>query len=443
LWCPFFGRLASTSTLAATLALRTRAQVVPAAVYTVGVARWRCVLFPPIPTESTAAEALTLQINAALEQQIREQPADWFWVHNRWKTPKPKFLLATYKRGVVQEETATASLQPFRIAIRASNWLGDAVMSVPAVQAIRRGRPDARVTIVTPEKLADFWRQVQEVDEVIPISPEENVFAVGRKLRASNFDVAILFPNSLRVALEIWLAGIPRRVGYPGHHRRALLDPVFVGKKKKTPARPKHQVHHYLELARFIGAAADDLIRRPPVDEQRPLRAAGRLVLGLCPGAEYGPAKRWLPEGFAEVMRRIHEATGCEWKLFGVGKDREVGDVILTTAAIPATDLIGKTSLAELIAELRTCDLLLTNDTGTMHLAAFLGVRTISLFGSTEPALTGPLGTSHRILRHHVECSPCFLRECPIDFRCMKAITTEEVTRAVLEALPPPVRLQP
>ena len=138
-----------------------------------------------------------------------------------------------------------------------------------------------------------------------------------------------------------------------------------------------------------------------------------RPIIGLCPGAEYGPAKRWLPERFAETMRAVHEKTGCEWKLFGVEKDRPVADTILTAAAIPVTDLIGKTTLAQLIDELRTCDLLLTNDTGTMHLAAHLGIPVVALFGSTEPTLTGPLGPQHRILRHHVECSPCFLRECP------------------------------
>ena len=130
-------------------------------------------------------------------------------------------------------------------------------------------------------------------------------------------------------------------------------------------------------------------------------------------------------------MRTVHERTGCEWRMFGIGKDREVADAILQAAAIPCTDLVGKTTLAELIAHLRECDLLVTNDTGTMHLAAFLGIRLVAIFGSTEPALTGPRGAAHTVLRHHVECSACFLRDCPLDFRCMKAITIEEVCTAV------------
>ena len=441
IWCPFFDRLASTSTLPATLALRTGARLASAAVYTAGVARWRFVVFPRMelrPGED--AHAITVRLNAQLEDQIRRQPEDWFWVHNRWKTPQPKFLLATYKRGTALADSGmtndecrmTKSLQSFRILIRASNWLGDAVMSVPAIRAIKRGRPDAHVTILTPAKLADFWKSVAEVDEVIAGESSESVFAVAKKIRR-DFDAAIIFPNSLRTALEAWLAGIPRRVGVPGHRRRWLLNQIFEPKKKKKlTERPRHQVHDYLALAEFVGAditgALATTSHRSPITNHPPR-------IGLCPGAEYGPAKRWLPERFAETLRLLHEKTACEWKLFGVEKDRPIAETILAAASIPVTDLIGKTTLAQLMDELRTCDVLLTNDTGTMHLAAHLGVPTVALFGSTEPALTGPLGAGHRVIRHHVECSPCFLRDCPIDFRCMKAIEVPEVVAAVEASL--------
>ncbi len=464
LWTPFFGRLASTSTLAATLALRTEAWIVPAAVYTTGVARWRCVFRAQMKPDGQDAETITARINRMLEDQIREQPADWFWVHNRWKTPRPKFLLEGYKRGVFIPGDGTAppdqlpfsahrawALQPFRIVIRASNWLGDAVMSVPAVRAIKRGRIDAHVTILSPAKLADFWKRVPEVDDVLTFDAPESVFAVAGKLRGK-FDAAIIFPNSLRTALEAWLAGIPRRVGYPGHYRRWLLDQPFVEKKKKPVDPPKHQVHHYLALAKFIGAeiTSDDArlaasIRNPQSAEAAAHGTSGgrrtgepirNPIIGLVPGAEYGPAKRWLPDRFAEVTEIVHDRTRCEWRLFGVAKDREVADAIIAATDAPVTDLIGKTTLAELMDQLVTCDLLLTNDTGTMHLAAFLGVPTVALFGSTEPALTGPLGANHRVIRHHVPCSPCFLRECPLDFRCMDAIKSGEVVEAVVTTLP-------
>ena len=442
MWLPFFSRLASSSTLAATLALRTDAWLVPAAVYTDGVARWRCVIREQMKPHGQTAGTITKRINEMLEEQIREQPEDWFWVHNRWKLPTPKFLLATYKRGVAIPGGFNPGrvLQPFRILIRSTNWLGDAVMSIPAVRAIKRGRPDAHVTILTPAKLADLWKQVAEVDDVIAIESGDSVFGVAKKIRR-DFEVAILFPNSLRSALEVWLARIPRRVGFPGHRRAWLLNQVFRGKKKKKEARPeppRHQVHHYLALAKFIGAGVEDVtgdrgtVDRDPGDAPRhrsPLR------LGLCPGAEYGPTKRWFPERFGEVIRAVSANRDCEWVLFGVEKDAAIGAEILRDFTGAHRNLIGKTTLAQLIEELRACDLLLTNDTGTMHLAAFLGVPTVSLFGSTEPALTGPLGGIHRVIRHHVSCSPCFLRECPLDLRCMNAINVPEVVAAINEML--------
>ncbi len=440
-WCPFFGRMASTSSLAATLALRTNSILVPAAVYTAGFARWKLEFLPMVEKGDCDAETLTARINLVLEEQIRKSPADWFWVHNRWKTPSPKFLLGGYKRGVCFEPNFDRdNLKPFRILIRSSNWLGDAVMSVPGLQAIRRGRPDARVTVLSRAKLADFWRSVNEVDEVMTIESEEGILSVARKLR-EKFDVAILFPNSPRVALEVFLAGVPRRVGFRARWRSLLLNQIYWEKKserQKQSHPPRHQVYHYLNLARFIGAEVPEVVRfeRKFVAQD----SEGRIRLGLCPGAEYGSAKRWMPERYAEVAMEVCERRGCEWILFGTAADAELGRQIEEKLGDHCRNLIGKTSLAQLIQELGRCSALLTNDTGTMHLAAYLGVPTVSIFGSTEPSLTGPIGEGHCIIRRHVECSPCFLRECPIDFRCMKGIGSDEVAEAVLSTL---VRVRP
>lgn len=441
-WTPMFGRLASTSPLAGTLAVRTGATLVPVAIYTEGVARWRLVVSEPILAETAEADQITAEINQALEHQIRESPQDWFWVHNRWKTPKPKFLLSTYKRGVCYPQGFDpAKLKPFRILVRSSNWLGDAVISTPAIRAIKKGRPDAHITVLTRDKLVDFWKAVPGVDDVIAIKPEESVFAVARKI-SSKFDVAILFPNSVRVALEAFLAGIPRRVGYRGKWRRAFLNQVVPEDKKPHP--PTHQVTHYLDLAKHVGASKEDLqdARRETVRERKaayssaqPAIGSRPFRLGLCAGADYGPAKRWLPERFAEAAKIVAGKVSCEWLLFGTEPDQKLGEEIELGLEGKCTNLIGKTTLAELIEKLSGCDLLLTNDTGTMHLAAFLGVPTVSIFGSTEPILTGPLGNRHRVLRHHVACSPCFLRECPLDFRCMNAVTVDEVVEAVVGVL--------
>jgi heptosyltransferase-2 len=441
LWTPFFGKLASTSPLPALLAKRTRAALIAAGVYTIGPARWRMVFterFDPRTADASVA-ALSSEINQIIEQQIRVAPEDWFWVHNRWKTPQPNFLLAQYKRGVYLPPGASSQdLKPFRILVRSSNWLGDAAMSVPAVCAIKAGRPDARVTIAAPEKIAPMWKLVPEVDTIISLQENRLLSAVRLLRREPSFDVAILFPNSLRAALESWLARIPRRVGYRGHWRRWLLNQIVPVPRKPGP--PEHHSLRFLRIARECGADTSN-IPHSTVSTEQPARHGQSTVnhqpvrIGLCPGAEYGPAKRWLPERFAEAAEKISARSSVQWILFGTARDAAIGEQIAAALGRHCVNRIGRTTLDELIDELRECHLLLTNDTGTMHLAALLSVPVVAIFGSTEPRLTGPLGNDHAILRHHVECSPCFLRECPIDFRCMKAVSAQEVADVVFSTL--------
>ena len=431
-WTPFFGRLASTSPLPALLAKRTRAAIIAAGVYTTGRARWRMVFTERFDETGASVAVLTSKINRVIEQQIRRAPEDWFWVHNRWKTPEPNFLLAHYKRGIyLPPGISPRELKPFRILIRSSNWLGDAVMSVPAVRAIKNGRPDVHVTIAAPDKIAPMWKLILEVDAIIPL-PDASLVSVVRLLRQQTpFDVAILFPNSLRTALESWLSGIPRRVGYRGHCRSWLVNQIV--REPRKPGPPEHHSLRFLRIARECGAETSK-IELPNPSQTSNLKPQ-TLIIGLCPGAEYGPAKRWLPERFAEAATKITAQSSAQWILLGTKNDAVIGEQIAAAIGDHCVNRIGQTTLDQLIAELRRCSLLLTNDTGTMHLAALLGVPVVAVFGSTEPRLTGPLGNGHIVLRHHVECSPCFLRECPIDFRCMKAVSADEVATAVLSML--------
>jgi len=438
-WTPFFGRLASTSPLPALLAKRTRAALIAAGVYTTGWARWRMVFTERFDQTGASLGALTSKINEVIEEQIRRAPEDWFWVHNRWKTPEPNFLLGHYKRGVyLPPGFAVHDLKPFRILIRSSNWLGDAVMSVPAVRAIKDGRPDAHVTIAAPVKIAPMWNLVPEVNAVIPL-PDASLLPVVRLLKHQMpFDVGILFPNSLRIALETWLSGIPRRAGYRGHWRSWLVNQIV--REPRKPGPPEHHSLRFLRIAHECGAErlnAERSTLNIPIRSGNQLSAINHqpMRIGLCPGAEYGPAKRWLPERFAEAVAKVSAQLSAQWILFGTKNDTAIGDQIAAAIGDRCVNRIGQTTLDQLIDELRQCRLLLTNDTGTMHLAALLGVPVVAIFGSTEPRLTGPLGNRHIILRHHVECSPCFLRKCPIDFRCMKAVTADEVARAALSLL--------
>jgi heptosyltransferase II len=420
LWTPFFGRLASTTPLPALLARRTHAALIGFAVHTDGFARWRAIAGPPIEGTGESIEKLTARGNDIVEKQVRRAPEDWFWVHNRWKTPRPNFLLAKYKRGVFVPDGIR--LKPFRILVRSSNWLGDAVMSVPAIRAIKSGRPDAHVSVTVPEKLAALWKIVAEVDEVIAL-PSKSIVAAARLFRQRPpFDVAILFPNSSRSALEAFLAGIPRRVGWRGHWRRWLVNQ---SPRESIPVGIVHQTYKYLELASTLGAVVTPEF--PPANSITDRRE--QFKFGLCPGAEYGPAKQW--PRFAEVAQEIAGRFPVQWILFGTAGDGPSGDKVAEVLGDKCVNRIGQTTLAQLINELRECDLLLTNDTGTMHLADLLRVPTVSIFGSTEPQRTAPLGQGHRIFRHHVECSPCFLRECPLDFRCMAAVTSAEVIAGI------------
>jgi lipopolysaccharide heptosyltransferase II len=437
LWVPFFRRLASTSPLPALLAKRTGAALVGVAIYTDGRARWRIVVSPTLEVKQASVELLTAKTNDLIAAQIRCAPEDWFWVHDRWKMPKPDFLLARYKRGVyLPPDISAQDLQPFRILIRSSNWLGDAVMSVPAVRAIKNGRPDAHVTIAAPAKIAPVWKLVPEVDAILPLASNSLLAAVRSIRERPRFDVAILFPNSLRVALEALLSGVRRRVGYRGHLRSWLLNQVM--REQPPPRRLEHQSARYLRIAKICGAG-----QRQHSTANIQIAASNQpsaindqqLKIGLCPGAEYGPAKRWLPERFAEAAVKVAAQAPVQWVLFGTPKDAEIGEQIAAGLGDSCVNRIGQTTLEQLILALRECRLLLTNDTGTMHLASLLGVPVVAIFGSTEPGLSGPLGDHHIVLRHHVECSPCFLRKCPIDFRCMKAVEIQEAVDAVLSIL--------
>src|SRR4030095_14900952 len=389
IWTPFFGKLASTSPLPALLAKRSRAGLIAAAVYTTGTARWRMVFTERFDIPGASIEALTSKINEIIEQKIRYAPEDGFWVHNRWKTPRPNFLLPCYKRGVFVPKNI--SLQSFRILIRSSNWLGDAVMSVPAVRAIKKGRPDAHVTILAPEKIAPMWKLIPEVDEVLAL-PNKSLFTALRVIaKQKPFDVAILFPNSLRVALEAWR--IPRKVGYRGHNRSCLLNQIV--REPRKPGPPAHHAIRFLRIAEGCGAGGALAHTCGDVSLPQTSSIKDRTSLVLCPGAEYGPAKRWLPERFAEVATAVSEKTKQKWILVGTDKDKSIGETIATALGDNCTNRIGQTTMEELILELRSCRALLTNDTGTMHLAALLGLPVVAVFGSTEPALTGPMANGH------------------------------------------------
>ncbi len=363
-------------------------------------------------------------------------------------------------------------VRPRRILVRGVNWLGDAVMTTPALLRLREVRPDAHITLLTHAKLAELWRGHPAVDAVITFAEGEGVFTIAGRLRAEQFDTALVLPNSPRSALEVFLARIPQRIGYAQPWRNIFLTqaiptgPGAVAMRKRSGAEIKrliaggksteekipaiaHHLHHYLHLAAALGAKTEPLAPRVVVStqeveaiRQRFQIPGGRPVFGLNPGAEYGPAKRWPLERFVAAAVALQKRTGCVWLLFGgpaeVGLAGEIATALRRDGSATAVfDVAGKTSLRELCAALRACAVVLTNDTGPMHLAAAVGTPVVVPFGSTSPELTGPglPGDSrHQFLQSDAACAPCFLRECPIDFRCMNDISVERVVEAVLRA---------
>jgi heptosyltransferase II len=320
-----------------------------------------------------------------------------------------------------------------KILLRSPNWLGDAVMVLPAVQfLLAHACSNTHVSVLTPAKLADFWKLVPGLHSILIV--DDNIAITADNLKPHAFDSAILFPNSLRSALEPWLAGIPKRYGYPGHNRRWLLTETL-HKPSRTQGY-RHQKHDYLDLVQALLSLSNLKSQISTVDTPLPKTSPSPLktpYLVVCPGAEYGSAKRWLVERYAAVAKELISRHQLHLIILGSTTDIPVSQTLTSHLSLPTaayTNLTGQTSLAEFLNLIAHATLVLCNDSGSMHVAAAFGTKAVALFGSTEPKLTGPISNSVTVLRHHVPCSPCFLRECPIDFRCMKAITAEDVTSA-------------
>jgi lipopolysaccharide heptosyltransferase II len=418
------------------------------------------------------------------------------------------------------------------ILVRGVNWLGDAVMTTPALQRLRERFPEAKITLLTPEKLVDLWLHHPSVDEMIPFKPGESVLRVASRIRgwkfmktaaefqkgrlkgehrnvdeatvralqffsllsdfkAIPFDVALIFPNSPRSALEAWLARIPRRVGYtrrwrnkfltdrvptrPGHLEMRKRSRQEIGKlvSDTTLVAPKsdasgsrithdasgptaHHIYQYLHLAQFLGAnpapvpprlevtapeiqSAEDVLLTEAKAQWKDVSAAKPLWLALNPSAAYGPAKRWPAARFAAVARQTCDRfPNAIWIAIGGPDDAAVCNEVIGLAKTRILNRAGQGTLRDLMAVLKLSRVLLTNDSGPMHVAAALGTPVVVPFGSTSAALTGPGlpgENQHHLYSAQASCSPCFLRECPIDFRCMTGISVDEVLNGVVGAV--------
>jgi heptosyltransferase-2 len=324
-----------------------------------------------------------------------------------------------------------------RLVILSPNWLGDAVMALPAIADVRRAAPDASITMAARAAIASLFQLVPEVDGTIVLSKPAALHDVARwrslgtELSEGRFDTALLLPNSMHAALLVSRAGIPERWGYATAWRGPLL----------TRAIPRssglHQVESYQQLVRALGFASGPVEPRVRVPQEA-RGAASRLLteagwdgraplVALAPGAAYGGAKRWPPQYFGELSSAL-AADAVSSVMVGSAADAATAaDVARAGPGGRLHNLVGRTTLSDLAGVLTLCRTLVTNDSGAMHLAAAAGVSVTAMFGPTDDTATRPLGEAHTILTHPVWCRPCMLRECPLDHRCMRGIDVAAV----------------
>jgi len=330
-----------------------------------------------------------------------------------------------------------------RVIVRGTNWVGDSVMTVPALRALRRVLPEAKITLAIRPGAKGIFSEADFIDDVL-VYNRKSAFSVVpqiREWRSRNFQLALLFQNAFEAALIPFMAGVPLRLGYATESRQALLThPLAVPEWRSS----RHEVFYYLYLVTALEQmlfGSSKISESEPdasiqISENRKAEARSLLrthdireedsVVAICPGSINSRAKRWPVEAYAALADRLIESQR-QVLLIGSQEEAEVSKDVMSRMRHRPIVLTGKTTLDQITAVLATVDLVVTNDTGPAHIGAALGRPTIVIFGPTNPLTTRPFSPEAEILRHPPECAPCMLRDCPIDHRCMTAITVDEV----------------
>ena len=325
-----------------------------------------------------------------------------------------------------------------KILIRGTNWIGDAIMTLPAVASIRATYPRAHIAMLAKPWVADIYKLFSDIDEIIiyenKFDNPAGVFRLAQKLKEKKFDLAILLQNAIEAAIMALAAGIPLRAGYDSDARGILLTHRVM---RTEEIKKVHQTDYYLEMVKALGCVsvgremhletkinlleARNILRKFIPEE------AKKTVIGIAPGATYGPAKKWFPDRFAATADTLSEKFSAQVMIMGGKADRETAQEIQKLACANLINLAGKTTLLEAIYLISQCSLFISNDSGLMHIAGALNIPTVAIFGSTNPVTTSPVGNKSVIVRRDVLCSPCLKKTCPTDFRCMRMISVEDV----------------
>jgi len=333
------------------------------------------------------------------------------------------------------------------ILIRGTNWIGDAILTLPAMASIRATYPYAHIAVLAKPWVADIYKLFSAVNEVIiyenKYDTPTGVFRLANVLKKRKFDAAILLQNAIESAIIAFMARIPLRAGYDSDGRGLLLTHSV---KRTKKIRKVHQIDYYLEMVKTLGCVPVDREMRlekglNPQDAQNIVKKyipeTNKAIIGIAPGATYGPAKRWLPERFAAVADKLSDSFPLQGIILGSETDWEIAEEIRGMARTELINLAGKTNLLEAIYLISQCRLFISNDSGLMHIAGALNIPTVAIFGSTNPLTTSPAGNKTTIVHQDVDCSPCLEETCPTDFRCMKLISVENVFEAAQNILTP------
>ncbi|MBL7211456.1 MAG: lipopolysaccharide heptosyltransferase II [Desulfobacteraceae bacterium] len=332
-----------------------------------------------------------------------------------------------------------------RILVRATNWVGDGVMTLPALEAVRRNFPSSSITVLAKPWVLSLFEAHPAVDHVMPFEKGEGAFTglgemlrIIRLIRKEKFDLAILFQNAFEAALLTCLGGVRLRLGYNTDSRGLLLTHGVI---RDNEVLKVHQVEYYLSILRAMdweakGSEPSLHVRGKNREEAMGFLASEGIrdeeyLIGLGPGAIFGGSKRWPPGRFARIGEWAAERWGARILLFGSSKEREICEEVAREMGHTPVNFCGRTSLGEAMGLINLCQLFVTNDSGLMHVSAALGVPTVAIFGSTDPNATGPGGLRTMVVRHDVECAPCMKPECPTHHRCMLSIEPEVVWEAM------------